>query len=165
MQSTEELRERLQRLSPTARALLLRELRAIDGAQADVGVDEVAVREALAELAEFEHPRRPRVVVTGMGAITPVGLTAPESWEAFVAGQSGVGPVTQFDATLYPTHFGAEVKGFDPTRYIPRAEARRMARCSQFSVVAAREALADAGLDELPDDGFTTGVVIGTGLG
>jgi 3-oxoacyl-[acyl-carrier-protein] synthase II len=100
-----------------------------------------------------------------MGAITPVGLTAPESWKAFVAGHSGVGPVTQFDATVYPTHFGAEVKGFDPTQHIRPAEARRMARCTQFAVVAAGEALTDAGLNTLPSDGFTAGVVIGTGLG
>ncbi len=161
MQSIEALRERLRHMTPTARRVLLQALQAVD---ADPDHTEVSP-EVLAELADLMSPSRPRVVVTGMGAITPVGLSAPESWEAFVAGRSGVGPVTQFDATPYPTRFGAEVKGFDPTSHIPRAEARRMARCSQFSVVAAGEALADAGLDTLPDGGFRTGVIIGTGLG
>ena len=183
MKSTNELCDRLRRLSPVARALLLRELQALEDGQSlghgwasptRIGLatlegpaipESAALQEALAELVTFERSLRPRVVVTGMGAITPVGLTAPESWEAFIAGRSGVGPVTRFDATVYPTHFGAEVKGFDPTRYIPPAEARKMARCTQFAVVAAAEALADAGLDSLPEGGIRTGVVIGTGLG
>ncbi|HEY64134.1 MAG TPA: beta-ketoacyl-ACP synthase II [Caldilineae bacterium] len=165
MRSIEALRTQLQRLSLTTRSLLLRELQAIQADIDPANLSEEAISQALAELEEFKRRTRPRVVVTGLGAVTPVGLTAPETWEALVAGRSGVGPVTQFDATVYPTHFGAEVKGFDPTRHIPRAEARRMARCSQFSVVAAGEALADARLDTLPDNGFRAGVVIGTGLG
>ncbi|MCS7222280.1 MAG: beta-ketoacyl-ACP synthase II [Anaerolineae bacterium] len=177
MKSIDELRDRLRHLSPAARAFLLRELQAFDDGRLSsrgepssaVGglmiADSTTLQEVMAWLAAFERPSRPRVVVTGMGAITPVGLTAPESWEAFVAGRSGVGPVTRFDATVYPTHFGAEVKGFDPTRYIPPVEARKMARCTQFAVVAAAEALVDAGLSSLPEGGARTGVVIGTGLG
>ncbi len=165
MRFTNLLREQLHRLSPAARAILLRELQAMDGTPPTAEMSSETIQEALAELTTLARMDRPRVVVTGMGAITPVGLTAPESWEAFVAGRSGVGPVTRFDATVYPTHIGAEVKGFDPTQHLPASAVRRMARCTQFSVVAAGEALADAGLDTLPNDGFTTGVVIGTGLG
>ncbi|GAB4566151.1 MAG: beta-ketoacyl-ACP synthase II [Anaerolineae bacterium] len=153
------------RLSPSARAVLAQTLQDLGEAPIPEHLDPTELQEAIREIMAVIHAQRPRVVVTGMGAITPVGLSAPESWEAFVAGRSGVGPVTRFDATVYPTHFGAEVKGFDPTVHIPRSEARRMARCSQFAVVAAQEALADAGLSELPDDGVTTGVIIGTGLG
>ncbi len=164
-QSLDEIRDRLRRLSPAARALLLRELQSIDGSTMGSEPTGSMIQEALAELATLDRPPRPRVVITGLGAITPVGLSAPASWEAFVAGRSGVGPVTHFDATVYPTHFGAEVKGFDPSPVIPPAEARRMARCTQFSVVAAHEALRDAGLSALPDGGFRAGVVIGTGMG
>ena len=110
-------------------------------------------------------PRR-RVVVTGLGAITPVGLTAPESWEAFVAGRSGVGPVTQFDASPYPSRIAAEVKGFDPRNTMDGKEAKYIAaRCSQFTVVAAQEALSDAGLNWPLTDGERAAVVLGTGLG
>jgi len=106
-----------------------------------------------------------RVVVTGLGAITPVGLSAPESWAAFVAGRSGVGPVTHFDASPYPSRIAAEVKGFDPRNYMDRKEAKYMARCSQFAVAAAQEALSDAGLSWPLNDGERAGVVLGTGLG
>ena len=77
-----------------------------------------------------------------MGAVTPVGLNAPDSWDAFLAGRSGVGPVTQFDASNYPTRIAAEVTDFNPRDYLERKESRYMARCSQFAVVAAEEALA-----------------------
>jgi len=108
---------------------------------------------------------RHRVVVTGLGAITPVGLSAPESWDAFVAGRSGVGPVTRFDASPYPSRIAAEVKGFDPRNYMERKEARYMARCSQFAVAAAQEALSDAGLSWPLNEGERAGVVFGTGMG
>lgn len=106
-----------------------------------------------------------RVVVTGMGALSPVGNTVPASWEAFLAGESGVGPVTQFDASRYSARIAAEVKGFSAVDHIDPKEARRMARCSQFAVVAAREAVADAGLDLASEDRERVGVSIGTGIG
>lgn len=106
-----------------------------------------------------------RVVVTGLGALSPVGNTAAETWAAFLAGRSGVGRVTHFDASRYGATIAAEVKGFEPTRYIDGKEARRMARCSQLAVVAAREAVADAGLDVAAEDGERLAVSLGTGMG
>jgi 3-oxoacyl-[acyl-carrier-protein] synthase II len=106
-----------------------------------------------------------RVVITGMGALSPVGNTAPATWEALVAGKSGAGFVTQFDASRYSTRIAAEVKDFDPADHIDGKEARRMARCSQFAVVAAREAVADAGLDLAAEDRERVGVAVGTGIG
>ena len=106
-----------------------------------------------------------RVVITGLGAITPLGLTVKETWEGLVAGKSGVGPVTQFDASSFPTHIAGEVKGFDPRQYINFKEARRMARCSQLAIAAAQEALADAGLALPFADEERVGVLIGSTVG
>jgi 3-oxoacyl-[acyl-carrier-protein] synthase II len=103
--------------------------------------------------------------VTGIGALTPVGNTAQETWQAFIAGQSGVALVTQFDATGYPVRIGAEVKGFDPLAHIPPKEARRMARCTQLAIVAGRQAVADAGLDWAQEDRERAAIVLGTGIG
>jgi 3-oxoacyl-[acyl-carrier-protein] synthase II len=106
-----------------------------------------------------------RVVVTGMGALSPVGNTAPATWQALLAGKSGAAHVTQFDASRYNTKIAAEVKGFEPADHLDIKEARRMARCSQFAVVAAREAVADAGLDLAAEDRERVGVAVGTGIG
>lgn len=112
-----------------------------------------------------DGPGARRVVITGLGAITPVGHTAPDTWAAFLAGRSGVDRVTSFDVSNYPAQIAAEVKGFDPTAYIPAKEARRMARSSQLAVVAAREAVADAGIDWAQEDRERAGVILGTGMG
>ena len=103
-----------------------------------------------------------RVVVTGMGAISPLGNSAAELWSGASQGRSGIGPITRFDTGAYPTKIAGEASTFDPTRYMDFKDARRMSRASQFAVAATREALADAGLDKesLPDD---AGVLIGTG--
>jgi len=106
-----------------------------------------------------------RVVVTGMGAITAVGNTAPATWEAFVAGRSGVATVTQFDPDLFPSRIAAEVKNFDPGAFIGPKEARRMARCSQLALVAGREAVADAGIDWTQEDMERVGVILGSAVG
>jgi len=108
---------------------------------------------------------RRRVVITGMGAITAVGATAEETWHNLLAGQSGIDYVTLFDASPYPTRIAAEVKNWDPSQYIARKEARRMARCSQFAVGAAYQALVDAGLPTDEPLGERTATIIGTGLG
>lgn len=108
---------------------------------------------------------RTRVVITGMGAITPLGLTAAELWEGLLAGKSGVGPITQFDASALPCRIAGEVKGFDPTRYMNIKEARRMARCSQFVLATAQEAFADAGLPAGLPDPERSAVVLGTAVG
>jgi 3-oxoacyl-[acyl-carrier-protein] synthase II len=106
-----------------------------------------------------------RVVVTGLGAITPLGLTVKETWEGLVAGKSGVGPVTQFDASSFPSRIAGEVKSFDPKQYINFKDARRMARCSQLAIATAQEALADAGLSLPFADEERVGVLLGTTIG
>lgn len=109
--------------------------------------------------------KRKRVVVTGMGAMTPLGLTLQETWEGLLAGRSGVGPITQFDASDLPVRIAGELKGFEARQYINFKEARRMARCSQMAVGTAQEALADAGLALPLADEERTGVLIGSGVG
>jgi len=106
-----------------------------------------------------------RVVITGMGAITPVGLTVAELWEAVSTGRSGIGPLTQWDATGWPVRIAGEIKGFDPTKFIPRREARRMARCTQITTAAAHEAVAQSGLPQPFDDPERVGVLVGSTLG
>jgi beta-ketoacyl-acyl-carrier-protein synthase II len=112
-----------------------------------------------------ENNGRRRVVVTGMGALTPVGNTLQQTWESLVAGQSGVTEATLFDSSPFHVRIAAEVKEFDPTAHINAKEARRMARCSQLAIVAGREAVADAGLDWSTQDMERVGVVLGTGMG
>ncbi|MBI5295143.1 MAG: beta-ketoacyl-ACP synthase II [Chloroflexi bacterium] len=106
-----------------------------------------------------------RVVVTGLGCISPVGSTMNETWEALLAGKSGAAPITLFDSSRHKTRFAAEVKGFDPVAQFGPREARKMDRFTQFATVATLEALAHAGLiiDESNRD--RVGIVIGTGIG
>ena len=108
---------------------------------------------------------RLRVVVTGMGAITPLGLNVQDTWQALIEGRSGIGRITQFDASAYPTQIAGEVKGFDPGEYMDVREARRMARFSQFAVAGAKMALEDAGLTVHESTAEDVGVVIGTAIG
>lgn len=108
---------------------------------------------------------RRRVVITGMGAMTPLGLTLQETWEGLLAGRSGIATITQFDASDLPVSIAGELKGFDAARYINFKEARRMARCSQVAVATAQEALADAGLDLPLADEERVGVLVGSGVG
>ncbi|MFQ5400554.1 MAG: beta-ketoacyl-ACP synthase II [Anaerolineae bacterium] len=111
-----------------------------------------------------EHSR-PRVVITGVGIISPLGHTAAESWESLLSGRSGIGPITRFDASGLPSRIAGEVKDFVPRKYIDFKEARRMSRASQLAVAAARIALADAKLPEPVPEAERTGVLIGTGMG
>lgn len=106
-----------------------------------------------------------RVVITGLGAVTPLGLSVAEFWDGLVAGRSGVGPISRFDTTDFSAKIAAEVKGFDPTAYLDRKEARRMDRYTQFAVVAAKQAWADAGLAEAEVDHERCGVYLGSGIG
>lgn len=108
---------------------------------------------------------RPRVVITGVGAVTPLGLSAEESWQSVLSGKSGIGKITQFDATDMPCQIAGEVKGFDPADYMNFKEARRMARCSHFAVAAGKMALEDAGLPEDAPNPERRGVVVGVGFG
>jgi 3-oxoacyl-[acyl-carrier-protein] synthase II len=106
-----------------------------------------------------------RVVITGLGAVTPVGNTREAFWEALINGRSGVGPITAFDSTKLRTHIAAEVKNFDTDALIGRKEARRMDRYAQFAAVAADEAIADASFPTDPAVLEETGVIIATGIG
>jgi 3-oxoacyl-[acyl-carrier-protein] synthase II len=112
---------------------------------------------------------RRRVVVTGLGCVSPVGNTVTESWTALLAGRSGVAPITQFDTSAFACKFAAEVKGFDITRYVPEKEARHMDRFIHLGLAAACQAIEDSGLptgDALEDDLATRiGVNIGSGIG
>jgi 3-oxoacyl-[acyl-carrier-protein] synthase II len=103
------------------------------------------------------------VVVTGLGALTPLGLDVPSTWEALLAGRSGIGPITRFDASGLPTRIAGEVDGFDPVALLGEKRARRTARFSQLAVAAAREAVADAGLPAAALAG--AGVIVNTAVG
>ena len=108
---------------------------------------------------------RKRVVVTGMGCISPVGNTVKETWDAMLAGKSGAAMITSFDASKHKTRFAAEVKGFDAQAVFGNRDARKMDRFTQFATVAAQEALGNSGLkiDETNRDRI--GILIGTGIG
>ncbi len=106
-----------------------------------------------------------RIVVTGMGCISPLGNNVETSWQAAVAGKSGAGPITLFDASEHETRIAAEVKGFDPAEHLGRKEARRMDRYTQFAVAATQEALTHAGLAVSEANRQRIGVFIGTGIG
>ncbi len=108
---------------------------------------------------------RKRVVITGLGAISPVGLSVEEIWDALLAGKSGAAPITHFDASDHKTHFAAEVKGFDAETLFGRREARRMDRYSQFALAAAQQAVANAKLEIANDNRDRIGALIGTGIG
>ena len=88
-----------------------------------------------------------RVVVTGLGAVTPLGNTVPQLWDSVVNGKSGAGPITHFDTTNFKTKFACEVKNFDAAEFIDRKEVRKMDLCSQYAIVAADEAIADAKIE------------------
>ena len=106
-----------------------------------------------------------RVVVTGLGALTPVGNTVPETWENIKNGVSGAGPITHFDASLFKTQFACEVKNFKATDFIDRKEARKMDLYEQYALVAAMEAIKDCGWDLETIDKNRIGVVLGVGIG
>jgi 3-oxoacyl-[acyl-carrier-protein] synthase II len=107
-----------------------------------------------------------RVVVTGMGAITPVGNDVAATWRAITAGVSGGGPITKFDASTFPTRIACEVKGFDPLLYMERKEAKRADPFAQYAIAASVQAMTDAGLDDGSHyDPDRLGVIIGSGIG
>jgi 3-oxoacyl-[acyl-carrier-protein] synthase II len=107
---------------------------------------------------------RRRVVITGIGAVTPLGNDAETSWQNLVAGESAAGPITRFDASAYTTLFACEVKDFEPTQWIEHKQARRMDRFAQMVVAAARQAEADSGLD-IAKEQDRVGVAVATGIG
>jgi len=107
-----------------------------------------------------------RVVVTGLGAITPVGNDVATTWQSLIEGKSGTAPITKFDATTFPVRIAAEVKGFDPLAYMERKEAKRADPFTQYAVAASWQAMRDAGLVDTPEaDTDRLGVIIGSGIG
>ena len=106
-----------------------------------------------------------RVVITGLGALTPVGNDVNTTWASLVAGRSGVGPIRHFDASKHETRIAAEVKDFDPVALLGRKEARRMDRFTQLAMAATGQALQDSGLAITPDNTYRVGVIIGSGVG
>src|ERR1700738_1239624 len=116
-------------------------------------------------MALIERDGLRRIVVTGMGAVTPVGLDVLSTWDALVHGRSGVAPVQAFDTSDLNVRIGGEVKNFDPTQYMDRKEARRMDRFLHLGIVAAQEAMRDAALDARAEDAERVRVIVGSGIG
>src|SRR4030095_14007326 len=107
-----------------------------------------------------------RVVVTGMGALTPVGNDVATTWRALLAGTSGAGPITKFDAQKFPVRFACQVKGFDPLKYMDRKDAKRADPYAQYAIAGAVQAMTDAGLLDLNGiDPDRVGVILGSGIG
>jgi 3-oxoacyl-[acyl-carrier-protein] synthase II len=106
-----------------------------------------------------------RVVITGMGLVSPVGHSVDETWQALLAGKNGVDRITLFDTTEFTTKIAGEVKNFDPLKYFDRKEARRLDRFTQFAVAAAEEAMQDSGLELDKEDRDRIGVIVGSGIG
>lgn len=106
-----------------------------------------------------------RVAITGVGLVSPVGLTTQESWEALKAGRSGIGPITFFDTTDYPTKFAGEVKGFDPEQYIHPKEVKKMDRFIHLALGATDQALKHSGLEITDGNAERVGVIVGAGMG
>ena len=109
------------------------------------------------------QPRR--VVVTGMGALTPVGLDVASTWDGIVHGRSGIAMVEKFETDDLDVKIAGEVKGFDPTHFLDKKEARRMDRFLQLGLVATQEAVRDADLRIKPDDAERVAVLVGSGIG
>lgn len=107
----------------------------------------------------------PRVVVTGLGAVTPIGNNAGDLWNSLIHGKSGVDKIAVFDPHQFTCHIAAEVKNYVPTDSIPLKESRRMERFAQFAVSAAKEAIKDSGLDMTKEDPYEVGVLVGSGIG
>ncbi|MCK9203601.1 MAG: beta-ketoacyl-ACP synthase II [Bacteroidales bacterium] len=106
-----------------------------------------------------------RVVVTGLGALTPIGNSVPDYWNSLIQGVSGAGPITRFDASKFKTHFACEVKNFNPENYFDRKEVRKYDRCSHFGIVCADEAVRDAGFDLSVINRDRVGVIWASGIG
>ena len=106
-----------------------------------------------------------RVVVTGIGAITPIGNTAADYWSGLLNGVSGADRITLFDASKFKTQFACEVKGFDPVDYLDKKEARKLDRFTQLAIVASDEAIKNAGISKETVDPDRTGVIFSSGIG
>ena len=106
-----------------------------------------------------------RVVITGIGLVSPVGIGTQESWRALLAGESGVGPITQFDCSAFRVRFGGEVKGWEPTKYVDKKKLKEMDRFIEFALAAASMAIADSQLELTPEEQEEAGCFVGVGIG
>jgi len=106
-----------------------------------------------------------RVVVTGLGIVSPVGNTVQAAWDNIVAGNSGIGPITSFDVADFPVRFGGEIRDFDVSAFIPNKDARRMGEFIHYGVAAASDAIKDAGIEITEANARRAGVAIGSGIG
>ena len=106
-----------------------------------------------------------RVVITGLGVISPVGNDVESFWQALISGKSGIGPTTSFDASSFDSRIAGEVKDFEPTKYMDAKEAKRMEKFAQFAVAVGKQAVTDAGLDLAKEDANRIGVIVGSGIG
>ena len=112
-----------------------------------------------------EYPPRRRVVITGLGVVTPLGIGVDNTWQALLAGKSGIGPITRFDASDYACRIAAEVKDFDPADHLEKKEIKKMDAFIQYAMAASQEAVDDAGLQVTPETAERVGVYIGAGIG
>src|SRR6267378_302755 len=115
--------------------------------------------------SNIQHPFMRRVVITGLGLVTPIGAGRELFWRNLTAGANGIGPVESFDTSAFPVHIGAEVKDFDPSGYVRRRPPEALGRGSQLAVAAARMALEDSGIDVATRDRWRIGVSMGTTSG
>ena len=106
-----------------------------------------------------------RVVITGIGALTPLGNSVSESWESAIAGKSGIGPITKFDSSAFKSRIAGEVKNFDPLQFVDKQEARRLDNFILYAVAASEMAMNDAALKITPEISGRTGVIIGSAIG
>ncbi len=137
----------------------------LEPAMLDQLFEERYIPEPLAQMARATRQRKPRVVITGIGVLSPNGNTVQEFWDNTLAGKSGLAPITRFDVSAYPARVGGEVKNFEPRDFMDAKEARRMARCSQFAIACARMAAHDARLELPVAQRERVGVLIGTAVG
>jgi 3-oxoacyl-[acyl-carrier-protein] synthase II len=113
----------------------------------------------------MSQAERRRVAVTGVGMVSPVGIGREECWDNLLAGRSGIGPITRFDAKDFESTIAGEIKDFDPTRWMPKREVKRVDIYAQYAMAASREAVSDSGVDLAAEDATRCGCVIGTGIG
>jgi 3-oxoacyl-[acyl-carrier-protein] synthase II len=123
------------------------------------------IRDQAASRDGVDQLRSDRIVVTGLGVVTSIGIGREQFWKELLAGRSGVGPVAAFDTSDFPVHLGAEVKNFEPERYVFNRASARIGRASQFAIAAARLAVLDAGLPIVDSEADEIGIVIGTTSG
>src|SRR5260370_1223711 len=115
--------------------------------------------------AREETSMNRRVVVTGLGLVTPLGNTVETTWSGLMAGKSGAGPITKFDASNFPVRFACEVKDFDPLEHVEKKEARKMGAFTHYAIAASDEALADSGLKITDENAESIGTYISSGIG